>query len=76
MKLEKTDDERFVRDMHSTAVLNKDRDAYDRFLLERQQHLQQQQMAADVENLRGELSEIKQLLKQLLNGNTHGTRNR
>ena len=75
MKLEKTDDERFVRDMHSTAVLNKDRDAYDRFLLERQQHLQQQQMAADVENLRGELSEIKQLLKQLLNGNTHGTRN-
>jgi len=75
MKLEKTDDERFVRDMHSTAVLNKDRDAYDRFLLERQQHLQQQQIAADVENLRGELSEIKQLLKQLLNGNTHGTRN-
>jgi len=75
MKLEKTDDERFVRDMHSTAVLNKDRDAYNRFLLERQQHLQQQQIAADVENLRGELSEIKQLLKQLLNGNTHGTRN-
>lgn len=75
MKLEKTDDERFVRDMHSTAVLNKDRDAYKRFLLERQQHLQQQQIAADVENLRGELSEIKQLLKQLLNGNTHGTRN-
>lgn len=74
MKLEKTDDERFVRDMHSTAVLNKDRDAYGRFLLERQQLLHQQQLATDVENLRGELSDIKQLLQQLLNGRTHGTR--
>jgi hypothetical protein len=74
MKLEKTDDESFVRDMNSTAILNKDRNAYNRFLLERQQSLQQQRIAADVDNLRGELSEIKQLLQQLLNGRTHGTR--
>ncbi len=74
MKLEKTDDERFVRDMHSTAVLNKDRNAYNRFLIERQQHLNQQRLAAEVDNLRGELSDIKQMLQQLLNGRTHGTR--
>lgn len=74
MKLEKTDDVRFVRDMHSTAVLNNDRNGYQQFLLERQQLIQQQQLVADVDGLRGELSDIKQLLQQLITGRTHGTR--
>ena len=73
MEFEKTDDDRFVRDKRSTAILNKDKNGYQQFLIERERAYTQQQLAKEVDHLRSEFSEIKQLLQQLINGRTHGT---
>ena len=68
----KTEDPSFVRDPSSTAILNIDKVAYRRFREERERLLEIQRTIAGVQTLRGEMSQIKQLLLQLVNGKTNG----
>jgi hypothetical protein len=67
-----TNDKRYVKDGVSTAVLNIDEEGFKSFKLERDRILQQQKTQQEVADMKQEMSEIKQLLKQLINGNTNG----
>ena len=73
MKVIQTEDVRFVRDLHSKALINTDRVALEnhrkRKHIEIQQDQRWQQMENKVEelnNLKDEMMEIKDLLCQLL----------
>ena len=67
-----TNDKRYVKDGVSTAILNIDEEGFKSFKLERDRILQQQKTQQEVADMKQEMSEIKQLLKQLINGNTNG----
>jgi hypothetical protein len=70
-----TDDKRYVKDWVSTAILNIDDEGYRSFKIERDRLLQQAKTQNEVVEIRRELDDIKQLLKQLINGNTNGESN-
>ena len=70
-----TNDKRFVKDWESTAILNIDDEGYRSFKLDRDRLLQQTKTQNDVAEIRRELDDIKQLLKQLINGTTNGESN-
>ena len=67
-----TNDKRYVKDWESTAILNIDEEGYRSFKLERDRLLQQAKTQNEVVELKRELNNIKQLLEQLINGNTNG----
>ena len=74
MKVIQTEDNSFVRDLHSKALINTDRVALEnhrkRKHIEIQQDQRWQQMENKVEelnNVRNEILEIKDLLQELLN---------
>jgi len=67
-----TNDKRYVKDGVSTAILNIDEEGFKSFKLERDRILQQQKTQQEVADMKQEMLEIKQLLKQLINGNTNG----
>ena len=74
MEVIQTEDTSFVRDLHSKALLNTDRVALENHRKKRQIEIQQakkwQQMEIKVEelnNMRNEILEIKDLLQEVLN---------
>ena len=74
MKVVQTEDNSFVRDLHSKALINTDRVALENHRKKRQIEIQQskkwQQMETKVEelnNMRNEILEIKSLLQEVLN---------
>ena len=74
MKVIQTEDNSFVRDLHSKALINTDRIALENHRKKRQMEIQQvrkwQQMETKVEelnNMRNEILEIKDLLQEVLN---------
>ena len=74
MQVVQTEDNRFVRDLHSKALLNTDRVALEyhrrRRAIESQQQTEWEEMKNKVEelnNVRIEMLEIKSLLQELLN---------
>ena len=74
MHVVQTEDNRFVRDLHSKALLNTDRVALEnhrrRRAIESQQQTEWEEMKNKVEelnNVRIEMLEIKSLLQELLN---------
>jgi len=74
MEVVQTEDRSFVRDLHSKALLNTDRVALENHRKKRQIEIQQaqqwQQMETKVEelnNMRNEILEIKDLLQEVLN---------
>ena len=74
MKVIQTEDNSFVRDLHSKALINTDRIALENHRKKRQIEIQQtrklQQMEIKVEelnNMRNEILEIKGLLQEVLN---------
>ena len=74
MKAIQTEDNSFVRDLHSKALINTDRVALENHRKKRQIEIQQaqkwQQMEIKVEELndmRNEILEIKGLLQEVLN---------
>ena len=74
MQVVQTEDKRFVRDLHSKALLNTDRVALEnhrrRCAIESQQQTEWEEMKNKVEelnNVRIEMLEIKSLLQELLN---------
>jgi len=70
-----TDDPNFVKDPSSKAILNIDAVGYERFHKERAFELKQQQIEETVSDLQRDVKEFKELLKQLINGNTNGKNN-
>ena len=74
MEVIQTEDTSFVRDLHSKALINTDRVALENHRKRKQIEIQQdrkwQQMETKVEelnNVRNEILEIKDLLQELLN---------
>ena len=74
MEVIQTEDKSFVRDLHSKALINTDRVALENHRKKRQMEIQQvrkwQQMETKVEelnNMRNEILEIKDLLQEVLN---------
>ena len=74
MEVVQTEDTSFVRDLHSKALINTDRIALENHRKRRQMEIQQtqkwQQMETKVEelnNMRNEILEIKDLLQEVLN---------
>ena len=74
MEVIQTEDTSFVRDLHSKALINTDRVALENHRKRKQIEIQQakrwQQMEIKVEelnNVRNEVLEIKDLLQELLN---------
>lgn len=54
------------RDVNSGAVVNSNRDEYERYMKAK---ANRENLVSEINTLRHELDEIKQLLKQLTNGN-------
>jgi hypothetical protein len=63
----KTDTENFIRDRKTAAVLNTDRDSLLIYKKERERILRADSIVEDVNSLKKEFSEIKDLLLQLVN---------
>jgi hypothetical protein len=63
----KTDAENFIRDRKNAAVLNTDLDSLAAYKKERERILRADSIVEDVNSLKKEFSEIKDLLLQLVN---------
>jgi len=59
---------KFIRQPGSRAVINTDNDEYKRFKAEREKILQLNQVSQEVQQLQKDMSDIKMLLQQLVNG--------
>ena len=70
-----TDDPNYAKDPSSQAILNIDNAGYERFKNERSFLLKQQKLEETVVSIQKDLKEFKDLLKQLINGNTNGKTN-
>lgn len=62
----------FIRSQDSSAVLNIDSDEYKKFKQERQRIFKMDDIANEVQTLQKDMSEIKTLLQQLVNGKPNG----
>ena len=69
MTLVKVDDTSFVRDIHSKAILNTDRNGLNEYYMKRElakrQAIEKQQDKARLDKLENDMQEIKQLLLQI-----------
>jgi hypothetical protein len=63
----KTDEENFIRDTKNAAVLNTDIDSFLAYKKERERILRADSIVEEVNSLKKEFSEIKDLLLQLVN---------
>jgi len=59
-----TDEEELIRDVDTRAVLNSNMSSLEKYKARRNK---EREMSNDVQNLKQDVSEIKSLLKQLLN---------
>lgn len=62
----KTDNPSYVRDLTSTAVINTDSESFETYKQAREEKLKIRQLSNDVQNMKDELGEIKQLLLKVL----------
>jgi len=69
MPLVKVDDTSFVRDIHSKAILNTDKNGLNEYYMKRElakrQAIEQQQDKVRLDKLEEDMQEIKQLLLQI-----------
>lgn len=72
MKYIKTEDPNLVRDMSSGAIINMDDGYYKQIVAQRAQNKQMQQQCEEMQALKNELSDIKSMLQQVLNGRKDG----
>jgi hypothetical protein len=70
MKLVKTDQEDFMKDLHSKAILNTNVEACNAYKKQRDRLLRTDSLITEVETLKTDVSEIKSMLVQLLNRTT------
>ena len=62
----KTNDPNFMRDENNAALINTNKIAYDLYKQQRNNALSNQALKAEVDSLQHDLSDIKQLLGQLV----------
>lgn len=62
----------YTRDAASSAILNTDTTAFNRYREERTRILKMDHLAKDVSDLQRDMGDIKMLLQQLVNGKTNG----
>lgn len=72
MTLLKTNNPGYLKDTISGAIINTDDTYYQQILAERKRIKEQQAMCDEMNTLKGELSDIKNLLVQIVNGNKNG----
>jgi len=70
MKLVKTDQEDYAKDLHSKAILNTNVEACNAYKKQRDRLLRADALVTEVETLKSDMSEIKSMLVQLLNRTT------
>lgn len=63
-----TQNKKLARQTSSQAVINIDTDEFNRYKAERDRTLRINQVAKDVDQLQKDMSDIKMLLQQLVNG--------
>jgi len=68
----KTEHSEYVRHIHSSAILNIDTAAFNRYKDERARILKMDQLAKEVQAIKSDMCDIKMLLQQLLDGKTNG----
>lgn len=66
MYLKVTDEPNLVRDTKSNAILNVNNDALNKYKQERERFVQMQKVILEHEEIKKDISEIKQLLLQLM----------
>lgn len=62
----------FVKDPYSQAVINTNDAEYDRILVERERAKRVDALCYEVDSIKSELSDIKTLLLQIVNGRQNG----
>lgn len=72
MRYIRTEDPNLVRDMTSGAIINMDDSYYKYILAAREQGKKTQDVCQEMNELKAELSEIKALMQQFLNGRRDG----
>lgn len=70
--LEKTDHPSFMRNPHNAAILNTDVNGFKKYKEERARVMKLEQVSKAVETLQQDMSDIKAMLQQLVNGRTNG----
>lgn len=70
--LSQHEDPLLKRDPTSSALLNMDMDGYQRHIKEREAFMKMQDLANQVQTLNTDITDIKQMLQQLLNGKLNG----
>ena len=70
--IQKTDHPSFIRNMDTSAILNIDTHGYKKYKDERARIIKLEQLSQSVETLQQDMSDIKTLLQQLVNGRTNG----
>jgi hypothetical protein len=68
----KTDDPSLVRDKDTNAIINIDNAGFETFMKERERILRLDEVSTEVISLKQDMTQIKQMLQQLLNGKTNG----
>jgi hypothetical protein len=68
----KTNEPALVRDKDTNAIINIDNTGFETFMKERERILRLDQVSTEVTNLKQDMTQIKQMLQQLLNGKTNG----
>lgn len=66
MYLKVTDEPNLVRDTSSNAILNVNKEALNKYKQEREKQFQIQKVISEHEEIKKDISEIKQLLLQLM----------
>lgn len=68
MRMRVQNNEKFVQDFHNRAILNTDESAIKRHELKMEQLRKQKERDEEINKLRDDITELKQLLRELING--------
>jgi len=68
MKLKVKENEKFVRDSNNLAILNTDENAIKKHELKMEQLRKQKERDREIQTIKNDLAELKQLLRDLVNG--------
>jgi hypothetical protein len=71
----KTEDASFVRDPSSNALINSNVDAYKMYIQQRKQQKDKSDLQGQIDNLKSDLGDIKQMLSVLIQRENNGNNN-
>ena len=71
----KTEDNSFVRDPSTNALINSNVDAYKLYLQQRNQQKDRSDLQGQIDNLKSDLGDIKQMLSVLIQRENNGNNN-